>query len=302
MDSPDAWQEDAPKRRAVQRVLWITLFLNLAVAAAKFFYGLFTHTASIQADGLHSFTDGMNNVVALVSVAIAHKPPDAEHPYGHRKYEIFAGGFIGLLLLSVAFGVLRDAYLRMVGQSELPEISGWAFAVLGGTLVVNLLVATYEARRGKALDSPILQSDSHHTRSDVFVTAGIIIAVFMTRAGYPIADQVAAAGVAIFIAVAGFQVLLSNLRFLADSALVDPGQILEAARSVEGVVSAHRVRSRGIPGHIYVDLHLHLPRDLNIVQAHAMTHRVEDAIKSKIGGVKDVTIHTEPANPGEEEA
>jgi cation diffusion facilitator family transporter len=284
----------ADRDRRVQRVLVITLVLNVGVAAAKLVYGVATDALAIRADGVHSFTDALNNVVALLAIWFASRPPDEDHPYGHRKFEFLAAGAIGVSLLIVAWDVVGDALARLQGAATLPHLDNLAYVVLGGTLLINLGVASYEARMAKRLGSPLLASDAHHTRSDVFVTVGVIVAVVFTQQGYAQADLVAALVVAGFIGWAGVRVLRENVAYLTDRVRLDPERVIAVAMGVTGVRDAHDVRSRGAPGHVFVDLHIHLSSALTIQQAHTITHDVMDAIKAKIDGVEDVTIHTEP--------
>jgi cation diffusion facilitator family transporter len=296
--TPGSSLSPAARTAAVARVLWVTLALNVAVAAAKIAYGHAVHALSIRADGFHSLTDSSNNFVGLLGVYLASRPADKGHPYGHHKFEVLAAGLVGLSLLAMAYDVARGAVLRLAGEpGKPPAIDAVAFVVLLGTLAINMGVARWERRRGEALESPMLLSDALHTSSDVLVTLGVLATVVLVRAGFGHADVFAALGVAAFIAWAGIGVLKTNLAYLADSATLDPERIVEVARSVPGVASAHKVRTRGMPGSIYVDLHIQVAPHLTVVDAHRVTHWVIDAIKTGFSGVRDVLVHTEPARP-----
>ncbi|MFZ9888994.1 MAG: cation diffusion facilitator family transporter, partial [Myxococcota bacterium] len=194
----------------------------------------------------------------------------------------------------IAFDVCKDALQRLMGEATPPSLNDVAFYVLGGTWAVNVFVATWESRAAKRLSSPVLASDAGHTRSDVAVTGGVLASVLLTRAGYPLADVVAAVLVAGFVASIGVGILRENLGYLSDTALVEPERVIAAASAVPGVTHAHRVRSRGIPGQVFVDLHIHVDRDLTLGQAHHITHLAMDAIKAAVPDIADVTIHTEP--------
>jgi cation diffusion facilitator family transporter len=286
------------RARAVRRVIWVTLVLNLGVAVAKIAYGTFAHALSIRADGFHSLTDSANNVVGLLGVWMASRPADEGHPYGHTKFEVIAAGVVGVSLLAMAFDVARGAWLRFSGEpGPLPEIDARAFVVLVGTLAVNVGVAQWEKARGKALGSPFLLSDAAHTRSDVFVTCGVLLTVLAVRQGYVLVDVLAAFGISCFIAWAGIAVLRENLGYLADAVVLDPKSVIAVACDVPGVASAHKVRTRGMPGSIYVDLHIQVAPHLTVVDGHRVTHWVIDAIKQQFAGVRDVLVHTEPARP-----
>jgi cation diffusion facilitator family transporter len=284
--------------RAVRTVLVVTLLLNVLVAVAKIVYGDFAAALAIRADGFHSLTDSANNVVGLVAVWLASRPADEGHPYGHHKYEVLAAGFVGVSLLAMAFDVARSAIERVTAASpELPRIDVGAFVVLISTLAVNLFVATWELRRGRALQSPFLLSDSAHTRSDVFVTIGVLATAALVQQGLVWLDLIAALAIAAFIAWTGVRVLLKNLSYLTDTVQIDPARVEEIVLTVPGVASTHKIRTRGVPGTIYLDLHIQIAPHLDVVQAHRVTHAVIDALKQQVGGVYDVIVHTEPARP-----
>jgi cation diffusion facilitator family transporter len=290
--------DNANGSRGVQRVIVVTLILNLVVAALKIGYGYGANALSIRADGFHSLTDSANNVVGMWGIMIASRPPDQGHPYGHRKYELLAAGVVGLSLLGMAYDVAKSAIGRwLTPGSDLPAIDATAFVVLIVTLAINLFVARYEYRRGRELKSPFLMSDAVHTRSDVIVTLGVLLAVVLVWLGYPRLDMVAAFLVALYIGWTGIGVLRENLAYLADSALVEPAKVDALALEVPGVASTHKIRTRGIPGQTYIDLHIQIAPHLNVVEAHRVTHAVIDAIKAGVPGVADVVVHTEPARP-----
>lgn len=294
---------DAPTRaegaRQVSRVLWVTLGLNLVVAASKIAYGHTTGVLSIRADGFHSLTDSVNNLVGLFGVHLASRPADEGHPYGHAKFEVLAAGVVGLSLLGMAYDVVTSAVDRLLGGAPPPKLDALAFVLLTVTLGINLLVARYERQQAERLGSPFLASDAAHTASDVMVTLGVIATVGLVHAGFTRVDSVMALAIAGFIAWTGVQVLRQNLRYLADGAALEPAAVQAVAVRVAGVAGAHKIRTRGTPGDVHVDLHVQVARHLGVVEAHRVTHWVIDAIKAQLPGVTDVVVHTEPAAEGQ---
>lgn len=286
-----------PRNASVRRVLLLTLAANLFVAVGKISYGYFSDALSVRADGFHSLTDASNNLVGMVGVHLASRPADEGHPYGHAKFEILAAGLVGLTLLGMAYDVLRSAFARWVGGAPPPQLDSRVFVVLVVTLLINLFVATYERRMGERLGSPFLLSDAAHTRSDVLVTLGVIVTVALVQLGYGSLDVFAAIVVAGFIAFAGINVLKDNLVYLADGRALDAGVVEQVVLCVPGVASTHKIRTRGAPGAIHVDLHVQIAPHLDVVSAHRVTHWVIEAIKEQIPGVADVLVHTEPARP-----
>src|SRR5215471_11646980 len=174
-------------RSGVRRVLWITLFLNVLVSGGKILVGKLTGSLSMVADGYHSLMDGSNNVVGLVVASFAYAPPDEGHPYGHRKFETAATVLIGLALLGLAYNVFEQS-LGAAGTRHLPEIGLLNWTVMAATLGVNLFVASYETKAGRKLGSAYLVADAAHTRSDIYVTLGVIASFAGAKAGAPWVD------------------------------------------------------------------------------------------------------------------
>ena len=173
----------AQRTREIRRVLLVTLGLNLLVAGMKLAAGTLTHTLSVRADGFHSLTDGVSNVLGLLGVWWASRPPDAKHPYGHEKMEVIAGSIIGAALLLVAWDVVWGAIERLGTQGLPPTPDAMTWAVLGATAAINVFVVVYERRQAQRLSSSFLASDASHTLSDLLVTLGVVVTVACVQLG-----------------------------------------------------------------------------------------------------------------------
>ncbi len=277
----------------VRRILIIIFVLNLIVALAKGIYGILTNSLSMTADGLHSLFDSTSNIVGIVGIAHASKPPDKEHPYGHSKYETFASIGIAVLLFATCFQIIAETINRLLNPI-VPDITMLSFAIMGTTLVVNIGVSIYEYIIGKRLKSSILVADSMHTRSDIYASIGVIVGFIAVRMGYPLADPIIALVVTGLIVLTGLEIMKESSSVLLDKALIEESVIRKIAESVEGVCSCHRVRTRGTPGEMYVDLHIGVESSLSIEEAHKVGVEVERRIEAAIEGVKDVVVHLEP--------
>lgn len=284
-----------PRDRAVRRVLVVVLFLNAGVALAKLIVGWLTSSISMVADGFHSLTDGASNVVGLIAMSIAQRPPDEDHPYGHRKFETLAALIIGGLLALTAWEVLQSSFERLRKGGE-PEVTTLSFLVMGVTIAINLAVATWERRAARKYDSHLLHADSAHTRSDVFSSLAVIASLIAARVGYPQLDLIAALFITYVIAKAAFQILRDSGLLLTDTAILPADRIEEVALQVPGVVSVHKIRSRQGPKGGHADLHVQVDSDLPLNEAHDIGHRVADRLREKLG-VPDVLVHVEPPDP-----
>ena len=280
--------------RGVRRVLWVTLGLNVVVSAAKIVVGKLSGSMAMVADGYHSLTDGANNIAGLVITGYAYAPPDEGHPYGHRKFETAATLAIALALLSVAYHVIAEALSR-TSATELPEIGPLAWVVMVVTLVVNMFVASYEARQGRKLQSSYLIADSAHTRSDIYVTLGVIASFAGARAGVVWMDGLVSIGIAIFIAYLGVQILIGSFHTLTDRAVIPPDALAPIVRAVPGVTDCREIRTRGGPGSVYVDLIVHVDGLMSLRDAHDVADWIEAALMMQRPDIVDVVVHLEPA-------
>ncbi len=280
--------------REIKRVLWRVLLLNLGVAAAKLVYGESTGTLSMWADGLHSLFDGTSNIVGLIGIWAAAHPPDATHPYGHRKFESFAAFAISVFLFIACFKILESSYDRWLTPQS-PRVTLWSFGIMLATIAINLFVTRYEHRRARELKSGILHADSMHTLSDVYSSASVLVGMMMIRAGLSILDPVVAILIAGFIGRTGFKILFETSRVLSDASCVDPERVRELVMNFPGVKSCHSIRTRGLENHVFVDFHIHVPAGMTTHESHELVHEIENRIKEEVEGVVDMVIHVEPA-------
>jgi cation diffusion facilitator family transporter len=285
---------DAAQHRysAVRSVLVRVLLLNLIVAGSKLVFGYATNSVSILSDGFHSLTDGASNVLALIGVRAAGRPPDEDHPYGHRKYETLAAAGIFVFLALVVAEVLRAAFGRLGGS--VPTVTPASFLIMSATLVVNLFVAQYERRAGERLASELLLADSMHTRSDLLTSVTVIAALGGVGLGFPMLDTVAALVVAVFIGKAGYAIARDTSRILSDRIVIAEENLREVVMAVPGVVGCHRIRTRGSSDHVFLDLHVWLQPDTRLDRAHAVSHVVKDRLMARYPQIVDAIIHIEP--------
>jgi cation diffusion facilitator family transporter len=277
----------------VRRVLWITLGLNLLVSAGKVAVGHLSGSLAMVADGYHSLVDGSNNVIGLIVAAFAFRPPDPDHPYGHRKFETAATLLIGAALVALSWEVLSGA-LGRGGAPPLPQIGWLNWIVMGATMAANLFVSWYEAREGRRLKSAFLLADSTHTRADLYVSAGVVASFVAALLGFAWADRVVAVTIAAIIAWQAVQILLSAFNVLTDRAVLPADGLESLAAAVPGVLRVHDVRTRGRGDAVYVDLTVHLDGGMSLHQAHEVADRIEAELERAHPEIVDVVVHLEP--------
>ena len=279
--------------RSVVSVLRRVLALNLIVAFAKIALGYFSGAVSILSDGFHSLADASSNIVALVGVSAAQRPPDENHPYGHRKYETMASVGILMFMLLVLSEVARNAIGHLRAPSA-PTVLPLGLATMVVTLVVNVFVVRYESRAGRRLRSEVLGADAKHTRSDVWTTLAVLVALGGVWLGYPVLDPIAGLVVAAFIGYACWQIAREASGVLADEVVLVEDDIRPVVESVPGVVGCEKIRTRGASDNVFVDLHLWIDGRTPLGEAHALSHVVKDKLMARFPEVVDVVIHIEP--------
>ena len=285
----------AQRLRAVRKTLWIVLGLNFAVAAAKLGYGLFSGSVAMTADGFHSLFDGSSNVIGLLGIALAARPPDEGHPYGHGKYETYAAAAIGGMLVVAAWEVGRSAIEGLSSSAQPPEVTAISFIVMLGTLAMNIGVTTYERRIGKRVGSDILLADASHTASDIIVSLGVIGSLIAVRLGYPAADPIIALVVALAIIRTAVSVLARAEATFSDRARLDADEVCGVVRGVDGVLGCHSVRTRGSMSEVFVDLHAEVDPDATVEEGHRAAADVADRVRDAFPQVVDVLVHLCPA-------
>ena len=291
---PSSEGSSSERIRSIKRVLWIILFLNLAVALAKIVWGTISKSSAMQADGFHSIFDGASNVVGLVGMALAGRPADDDHPYGHGKYETYASAIIGAMLLLAAYRIGSEAVVSLTGHAEPPTVDAMSFVVMLGTLAVNVFVTTWERRVGHKLGSSILVADASHTGSDVLVSLGVIVSLILVKLGFPIADPIVALLVSVAIVYTAWGVFKQASATLSDSARIPPAEVCAVAMRVPGVMGCHTIRTRGSEAEVYVDLHVQVDPESTVAAGHQVAENVEREVATSFGQVVDVIAHLEP--------
>lgn len=282
--------------REVNKTLKVVLFFNLLVALPKVIYGILIQSASITADGFHSLGDTSSNIIGLIGIFISSRPVDKDHPYGHKKYETVTTIGIAMILCLLALKVIHDAIERF-HRPVVPQIDVWSFAIMFMTLAVNIAVMRYEYARGRQIKSDVLVADSHHTRSDIFVSSLVIVTLVAVKIGYPILDTIAAMVIAMLIIYSAIEIFKESSDVLCDRAVVPIDKVYEIAMSTPGVKDCHNIRTRGREDDIHMDLHVYVDTDMHVDKAHDAATSIEDRIKKEIDGVSDVIVHIEPLPP-----
>jgi cation diffusion facilitator family transporter len=275
----------------IQRVLFITFLLHLVAMSAKLSVGFWTGSLSLIADGLDTLFDGISNLVGLLAVRLSSRPPDRDHPYGHRKYETIAALFLAGIFFLTAWELGRDAVNRLLDPPEI-TVNIWSIAALVIGASIQGFIGVWQMRKARQFDSEFLRADARHSLATIGVSATVLVGLLFVRTGYLWVDPAVALLVAGIIAKIGFDTVRENLPPLLDEAPLAAEKIGAVVESVEGVESYHRIRSRGALDHVAIDLHVRVAPHLSVQDANAIADEVRRRLLA-LPGVTDVTVHAE---------
>jgi cation diffusion facilitator family transporter len=288
------------------RAAALSIVSNSILIVLKLAAGAITGSVAILTEAMHSSIDLIASIVAFVSVRTADKPADVDHPYGHDKFENLAAAIEALLILVGAGVIVFESVRRLSSGAEVHSL-GIGIAVIAFSVLANVAVSTMLARRARETDSPALEGDAAHLRTDAATSAAVLVGLVIVEiTGWAWLDPVIALAVAAAIVYAGIKLLLRASRVLVDEAL--PPEELDAVRAAieefgpRGVCGYHKLRARRAGSRRYVDLHVQFVSGTTLEDAHETAHRLQDAIRERVRGA-DVLIHLEPeasVHPGTE--
>jgi cation diffusion facilitator family transporter len=287
----------AEQTRAVTRITWIGLVVNVLLTVLKFFFGIIGHSEAAVADAVHSFSDLGTDLAVLFGVRIWSAPADDCHPYGHRRIETLITVLIGAALAAVAVGFSIDAVDKL---RHPPAQAATLVAITGSLLTVFLKEWLFRATRkvGRKVSSPAVMANAWHHRSDAFSSIPVIIAVGASaiNPAWHFLDQIGALIVAAMILKAAWDIVRPALAELIDvgAPAQDFQKIVELAQGVDGVISVHKVRTRRSGAGLYVDLHALVDGDISVRDGHDIATHLQRKLIVAGPAVADVVVHIEP--------
>jgi cation diffusion facilitator family transporter len=283
--------------RARTRAATVSIVSNSGLIVLKLVAGAVTGSVAILTEAIHSAIDLIASCIAYFSVRQAEEPADAGHRYGHEKFENVAAAAEGVLIL-VGSGVIVYASVNALVKGPELESLGFGIGVVAFASVVNLIVSAWLFRRAAATQSPALEGDAAHLRTDAYTSLGVLVGLALVHwTGWHWVDPAVALLIAAAILVTGLRLVARSWRVLVDEAL--PAEELTAIREAIAdfgrgeVVGYHQLRTRRAGARRYVDLHMQFRSGTTLEQAHSIAHELQD----RIGGClhdADVLIHLEP--------
>jgi cation diffusion facilitator family transporter len=292
---------DATREKIVRKVTWVGLLVNLFLVAVKFIAGIYGRSQALIADSIHSLTDLTTDIAVIAGSHYWSRPPDENHPYGHRRLETLVTVFIGVVLIAAGIGIGWKAISALQEKRAAPP--GW-IAVAAALVSIGCKESIYRwtAITGRRVKSAALAANAWHHRTDAISSLPVLIAVAGARLfpSWSFLDKVGAAIVSIFILHASIKII-----WPAISELIDVGAPTEICKKIENialrnesVLQVHDIRTRYISSSIQVDLHIVVEGLITVREGHDIADDVRARIIDSIPEVLDVTVHVDPPEKG----
>lgn len=279
----------------------LSIFSNTVIIILKFIAGIISGSISIISEAIHSLSDCLASVLTFFSVIRSSRPADAEHPFGHGKYEDMSGFIEGGLIIVASFYIVFEAGKKLFWHTTAETEPTLGIIVMGIAVVANFLVSSYLFKVAKDSNSVSLYADGEHLRTDIYSSLGVLIGLVLIKlTGLYILDPIIAIIVAIFIFKAGFTISKTTLNNLLDGSL--PKEDLEHIESIintfndKGILGYKNLKARQVGPSRDIEMVLLFPENMTILECHKICDAIEESITEELGNCT-VSIHAEPECP-----
>lgn len=294
-DNEDPDHSPAERAAAASRSTWVSVAINLILTTTQIAAGILSKSQGLIADGIHSLSDLVADFVVLFANHHSQKDADADHPYGHHRFETAASLVLGAILLAVGLGMLWSAFLKLEQPEAVQKVHVAALWVTGGALVAKELLFRYMLSVAKRVRSSMLVANAWHARSDAASSLVVGIGIAGNLAGYPILDPIAAAIVGFMVAKMGWEFGWDALHDLMDRS-IDDAEVAAIYRTLEGtpgVLGVHDLRTRKMGDMIVVDAHIEVDAALSVESGHAIAVDARNRVMQR-HRVLNLMTHVDP--------
>lgn len=284
------------EKQLATRVTLVGALLDLVLGVLKIVIGLLSNSYALVTDGIHSLSDLITDAFVLGITRVSREKPDAEHPYGHGRFETMGTIIIGITLFSIAGVICYESVLRLIELETIQVPGKIAMAVAVVSIVSKEWIYHYTKKAAIEINSSLLLANAWHSRTDALSSVAVLVGVTGAILGYPWMDTLAAIFVAIMIASIAWRLISTSLKELVDTAL--PEQELKAIKQhiakSEGIVGAHSLRSRLHGGQVFLDIHVQVANTISVSEGHYIADCLSQSLKVSFPEITDVVVHIDP--------
>jgi len=288
---------DPERYRASTRVTWIGALTNLVLALVKGVFGVLANSQALVADALHSLSDLLTDALVLVAMRLGAQEPDADHPYGHGRFETLATVVLGLILIGAGLGIAVNAAVRLAA-GEIPLPTWPALIAAAFSIGANEWLYRIQVRIGRKHRAPTIVANAWHHRTDALSSVAALAGIAGSMMGWLVLDTVAAVAVALMVVWAGGKLGWDAVKELVDTAL-DREEVERIQRQmlrIEGVQSVHNLKTRRMGPEVLVDVHVQVPGTISVSEGHQIAERVRQHLIETHPEVSEVLVHVDPEN------
>jgi cation diffusion facilitator family transporter len=278
---------------ATQKLLIISGVVDLALGAVKVVFGILANSHALIADGIHSFSDLVTDIMVWFFNRMGTMAPDEDHPYGHARFETFGTLILGTVLIFVAGMLVYDSIQRLMVITDVALPSWPALAVALGSILIKEWLYHITARLGKRSRSKLLLANAWHHRSDALSSVIVLLGVGGAMLGYSWLEMIAAIGVALMIARIGWNLARQSVEELVDTAAAESyvTEIQQSIEGVEGVRGVHSLRTRRMGSDVLADIHLQVHPVISVSEGHHIGEWVSRTLLEGFTALNDVIVH-----------
>ena len=294
--SKEVFEPAHPERfAAAQKSTWVSIVINLVLTFLQVVGGFFSHSQALMADGLHSLSDLLSDVLVLYANRHGNRHADANHPYGHARVETAATLILGVFLAVLGVGLLVAAALRLQNPGELHAVNPVALGVAFIALIAKESMFRYMLAVAKRVRSQMLVANAWHARSDAASSLVVVVGIAGNLLGFTFLDLVAAAVVGVMIAHMGGKLAIEAMAELIDTGLEaeEVAAIRQTLLSTHGVLDLHDLRTRKMADNALVDAHILVDPRISVSEGHYIAETARKAVL-KNHHVLDVMVHIDP--------
>jgi len=282
------------------RVASLSVLAAFLMTTFKIIVGISTGSLGILSEALHSGLDLLAAALTWFAVRIADKPADEDHHYGHGKIENLSAFVETLLLLATAIWVIYEAISRLISGNTHIEVGIWSYLVVITSILIDFWRSRALMRAAKKHNSQALEADALHYSTDIWSSAVVLVGLICTNFGIYLADSIAAIGVALIVISVSYKLGKRSIQVLMDRVPDNTvSQILDLLKDDKSFTCYHDLKVRASGADIFVELNIHLKKNISFVESHEIASRVEAKIKAEIPR-SFVHVHVEPDKHEEE--
>ncbi len=292
------------RTQQIEKASWIGIVANLILAFVKIIAGYVAHSMAVIGDGIDSATDILTYFISLIASRIMSRPPNCKYPYGYNRAETVGTKALSFIIFFAGAQLFFSSLMHLWEPGERFIPGALAIYVTLGSLIIKTILAFYNIRLGKRIQSPILIANGKNMRNDIFINLSVLVGIAAARwFQMPLFDTVTALAISIWIMRTAFLIFMETNKELMDG--VDDTdlyyQIFDAVDAVEGAHNPHRVRLRKHASKYVIALDIEVDGKLTINKGHDIAQEVERSIRRTIPDTYDVMVHTEPLGNEERE-